>query len=107
MQHYDDGSPVPEDTAERVALAEVRDWFRQWHYAWEAMAEQGSCDGLGSHEYCRLTAQARYERVPANQTAMRKWIRERTNVPPPSSMTAESLAKREARAKERSEDHAG
>ena len=87
------------------AVLELREWFRAWHTAWEAAAEVGACDALGSVEYARMTAAARFERVEASQTAMRRFIRERADVPSPRSITEASLARREALAKERSERH--
>jgi hypothetical protein len=103
MQHYDDGTPVPEDTAERVAMAEVREWFRLWHHCWEAAVEVGATDAIGSREYSRLTAEARFHRVTANAVDMRHFIRDNLVISNTPSITQESLAKRQARQRKEAE----
>lgn len=91
------GDDRPADPHERDALVEVREWFRQWHIAWEALAECGSCDELGSVEYSRLTAEARFQQVVPSQVTMRAWIQSQANVRPAGSITEASLARRQAR----------
>lgn len=57
-------------------------WVANWLVAWEWCDAQGSCDGLGSHEFRRLSAQAQAEGLAPYQTAMRLWIRLNANLPP-------------------------
>jgi len=97
--------PIPRSEAEDEAIAEVREWFRLWHSAWEAAVEVGAIDPIGSAEYARLTARARFERLEATATGMRRFIRERAGTPSLRGITEESRARRERLAKERSERH--
>lgn len=97
-----------DDPVVLAAIEEVRDWFRCWWTAWESVEQSGGVEGMGGAEYARLTAQARFERVPPTQVTMRRWIRGAVLCESLVGITEESLAQRQSRAKEKTQenDHA-
>ena len=94
MSEHEDCLRLMGDEVLHQEVEAIFEWFRHWHCAWNATAENGGCDDLGGREYARLTAEARIAGVPANQSVMRGWIRLMANLPVPETITQESLARR-------------
>jgi hypothetical protein len=89
------------DQVEDRILQEYTSWYEAWWQAWEWCETQGYCDGIGGHEFARVTAEARVRGVAYDQTSMRLFIRARATWPATPSITEESLARRKRRAKEK------
>lgn len=79
-------SQLPEDA--RYYL----EWVANWLVAWEYAERRGWCDGLGSHEYWRLSLRAWAEGLPPSQCSMRLWIRTEANRPPQPQPPKEALS---------------
>lgn len=77
-----------------AALQNLLDWWEAWYAAWDALAESGACDYRSGAEFTRVSNEAWAANVPACQTAMRRWIRERANIGPVPSITDKSVARR-------------
>ncbi len=88
----------PPDQAQIVQHAnELLDWFESWNDAWAWCDDQGQCDTIFGHEYRRVIGQALIDGVPNSQAAMRSYIFAQCGLGPMDSITRASLAAREAK----------
>jgi len=75
---------TPRDNLPQLLPTIIRavEWLLAWEQAWQHCEQRGWCDGIGSHEFRRLTALAFDQAVQPYQCAMRVWIRMYANLPP-------------------------
>ena len=106
MSDADDRVLSTRDDEEDREVREVREWYRSWHQAWEHCVECGLVWGIGSITYAQTTASARFDRIPANQVHMRRYISQHVDLKLAPNVTEESLAKRKARQEKGGDDAA-